>query len=340
MSEYDGSAAPGEGIFGLDDTPEDAGVVLVAAPWEATTSYGRGASQGPAAIAAASVQVDLFDIELGEPYRAGIAMIEPSKELVAHAAEASRRAENVIAAFGAGTPVAAGDADLARVDELGAWLDDHLEATVGAALDAGKIVGAVGGDHSIAFGPIAAHAARHPGMGILHFDAHADLRVAYQGFVRSHASIMHNVMDRLDVARLVSVGLRDLCREEHDAITGSGGRIVAHYDAVLARLRHEGRSWRSICDSIVEPLPEAVYVSFDIDGLDPVLCPSTGTPVPGGLAFLEAMTLLTALVESGRRLVGFDLCEVAPGATEWDANVGARVLYKLIGYALRSRQPR
>jgi agmatinase len=336
MSEqHHGSAAPGEGIFGLDDTPEDARVVLLAVPWEATTSYGRGTAKGPAAILAASVQVDLFDVELGEPYRAGIAMIDPSAELSARAAEAARSAERVIAAFAAGRPVAHEDSDRARVNELSAWLDEHLARAVGDQLGRGKIVGTVGGDHSVAFGPIAAHVARHPGIGILHIDAHADLRVAYQGFVGSHASIMHNVMSRLDgVARLVSVGLRDLCREEHEAIAASEGRIVAHYDAALARARHEGRSWRAICDDIVSDLPATIYVSFDIDGLDPVLCPATGTPVPGGLGFLEAMTLLSAVVDSGRRIVGFDLCEVAPGATEWDANVGARVLYKLIGYAL------
>src|SRR5690606_3839819 len=98
----------------------------------------------------------------------------------------------------AGSPVGPDDADTRRVNEHGAWLDDHLERLVSRELARGKIVGTVGGDHSVAFGPIAAHAARHPGLGILHLDAHADLRVAYQGFVCSHASIMHNVMSRLD----------------------------------------------------------------------------------------------------------------------------------------------
>ena len=89
---------------------------------------------------------------------------------------------------------------------------------------------------------------------------------------------------------------------------------------------------------IIESLPNWVYVSFDIDGLDPLLCPSTGTPVPGGLSFNEAAILLKRVVDSGVTIVGFDLNEVAPGpdGDEWDANVGARMLYKLCSWMLKS----
>ena len=85
--------------------------------------------------------------------------------------------------------------------------------------------------------------------------------------------------------------------------------------------------------------PRDVYLSFDIDGLDPALCPNTGTPVPGGLDFHQICGLLKALVQSGRRIVGFDLVEVAPGkdGSEWDGNVGARLLYKMIGATVQSR---
>ena len=99
-----------------------------------------------------------------------------------------------------------------------------------------------------------------------------------------------------------------------------------------------GGHWDDCCRRIVGELPRTVHVSFDIDGLSPELCPNTGTPVPGGLSFAEARHLLRVLAESGRRVVGFDLVEVAPGprGDDWDANVGARLLYKLIGCALRS----
>ena len=115
---------------------------------------------------------------------------------------------------------------------------------------------------------------------------------------------------------------------------------MQHHDARLAQARFEGEPWAAAVRRIVEPLPRDVYVSFDVDGLDPTLCPHTGTPVPGGLSFQEAAALVGGIVRSGRRIVGFDLVEVAPDPEggEWDGNVGARLLYKLVGWMLRSQQ--
>ena len=90
----------------------------------------------------------------------------------------------------------------------------------------------------------------------------------------------------------------------------------------------------------MEALPQDVYVSFDIDGLEPALCPHTGTKVPGGLSFQMVSFLFAAVVRGGRRIVGFDLTEVVPAGdgTEWDENVAARLLYKLIGWSLKSQR--
>ena len=149
---------------------------------------------------------------------------------------------------------------------------------------------------------------------------------------------MHNVVTRLDgIGRLVQVGIRDFSEGEKEVVDASDRRIVAYYDAEIGRALMNGVSFLDVARTIVAQLPDTVYVSFDVDGLDPKLCPSTGTPVPGGLEFGQACQVLESLVDSGRRIVGFDLNEVAPGETEWDAAVGARLLYKLIGYALRSR---
>jgi len=211
----------------------------------------------------------------------------------------------------------------------------HARAT--ALLGAGKLPVVLGGDHSAPFGAIQACAEAHPGLGILHLDAHADLRDAYEGFVWSHASIMHNVMTRLPgVARLVQVGLRDLGTAEDRRIRASRGRIRAHFDADLNDHLARGKRLSSFVSGVLRQLPRTVYVSVDIDALDPSLCPGTGTPVPGGLSWHQATFLLAELARSGRRVVGADLCEVAPGlAGEWDANVGARLLYKIIGFALK-----
>ncbi len=336
------AAAPGSGVFGLPHSPDEARVVLVPVPFDATTSYGKGASKGPTAILQASRQVDLFDIELGRPYEGGIAMLQEPTALHDWNREAGELADKVIALGGAVGDDPQLHGAVAHVNRLSRQVDDHVHRVVSEQLGKGKIVGVVGGDHSVPFGAMKACLERHPRLGVLHFDAHADLREAYEGFERSHASIMYNVTNELPLGKLVQVGIRDLCQEEHARIEASKGRIVTHYDVELRRAVREGERWSSICARIVSDLPPLVYVSFDIDGLDPGLCPHTGTPVPGGLSFHEANALLEAVAKSGRTIVGFDLNEVAPGpdGDEWDANVGARVLYKLIGWTLISQQHR
>jgi agmatinase len=211
---------------------------------------------------------------------------------------------------------------------------------VNELLNDNRIVGVVGGDHSVPFGSIAAHAQHYPGMGILHLDAHADLRCAYEGFEWSHASIMYNVFNRIpEVSAIVQVGIRDYCEEERALISGSRNRIRTYFDKDMRDRLSGGEAFESFAAMIIKDLPKDVYLSFDIDGLDPSLCPHTGTPVPGGLDFHQLCILLKTLVHSGRRIVGFDLVEVAPGSKgdEWDGNVGARVLYKMIGATVRSR---
>lgn len=336
----DGAGDPDGSVFGLPFTAEESSVVLVPVPWEATTSYGRGTAGGPAAIRAASRQLDLFDpvlaeLGLGRPWQWGIHMLPEAPEIEALNARACERALKVIAVGGVLGDDAELHAALAEVNAGSERLDAWVEAQVAARLAAGHVVGVVGGDHSVALGAIAAHAARFPGLGILHVDAHADLRVGYEGFSRSHAGVMGNVLDRVGaVSRLVQVGIRDLSAQEHER-SRIDDRVIAWLDSALRERSLAGTSWAILCREIVETLPREVYVSFDIDGLDPALCPNTGTPVPGGLSFAEAQLLLLTVVRSGRTIVGFDLVEVA--GQEWDANVGARLLHRLCGLALVGR---
>ena len=327
------------GIYGLPYTPDEARVILVPVPWDATTSYRAGASAGPRAIFDASMQVDLYDAEVGKAYERGIAMLPESAELRAWNEEARAAAEEVIEAGGRVAGNAELEAALAKVNALSERVNEVVYLETKRLLGQGRIAAVVGGDHAAPYGAIRAYAERFPGLGVLHVDAHADLRRAYEGFTFSHASIMENVMRLEGVSRIVQVGIRDFCEEELDRITASGGRVRTFFDVNLAAARSRG----ALADSFaaaVAALPEAVYVSFDIDGLDPTLCPNTGTPVPGGLSFHEASALLAAIAHSGRRIVGFDLNEVAPGPDddEWDANVGARLLYKMIGWTLLSQR--
>jgi len=314
--------------------------VLLPVPWEATASYGLGTACAPEAIVKASGQVDLLDREVGTPYRAGIAMLEADRAVCDAAEQALALAQPILRAAEAGEPDEAFEEERARVDELCRWLDARVRAELERWLDRDRLVGVVGGDHSVAFGAMAAHAGRHAELGVLQIDAHADLRKAYQGLSGSHASVMYRVLTELSaVSTLVQVGVRDYCEEEQERMTRAGDRVHTFFGADLAARRFDGEPFARTVERIVRPLPEKVYVSFDVDGLDPALCPHTGTPVPGGLGFDEASAILGAVGRSGRRIVGFDLCEVAPGpdGDEWDANVGARLLYKLIGHALRSQ---
>ncbi len=333
------SAALHDGIFGLTAAPEESHVVLVPVPWEATVSYGAGTANGPEAILRASRQVDLLDRETGRPYEAGIAMLPIPSEVRAWSDEARRLALPVIEAGGPGEEKKLFQA-VAQVNALGDRMNAWVYDQAARWLDRRRLVGIVGGDHSVPFGAIRAAAERHPGVGILHIDAHADLREAYEGFRWSHASIMNNVLREIPgVARIVQVGVRDYCEEEDETIRVQSQRLRTYFDPDLRRSLFEGETWRHLAQRIVAELPPEVYISFDIDGLDPSLCPHTGTPVVGGLSFAEAIALFRTVVESGRTIVAFDLNEVAPdpsGRSDWDGNVGARVLYKEIGFALLS----
>lgn len=334
------SPATGDTLFGLPHTVEEAAVVVIPVPFEATTSYRRGTAGGPEAVRAASGQVDLHDSETGEPWRAGVAMEPLDPRIAAWDGAASADARAVFAAGGLDPddPDPEIAARCARVDALSEQVNALVRERTEAVFARGAIPAILGGDHSVPFGALEAAAARHPGLGILHVDAHADLRRAYEGFTWSHASIFYNVMTRIDgIGALTQVAVRDLGRAE-TAMAEADPRIAQWLDTRVGWLVEGGEPWGRIAHRIVQTLPERVWVSFDIDGLDPTLCPSTGTPVPGGLSWRETLALLRVLGESGRRIVGFDLCEVAPGDDEWDAAVGARLLYKLAGWAIHTLQ--
>ncbi|MBS0350526.1 MAG: agmatinase family protein [Proteobacteria bacterium] len=348
MKKFDPNAAAAEdsGIFGLPYTVEQAQLIIIPVPWEATTSYGGGTAMAPQAIFDASKQVDLFDFELGNFYEAGIAMLENPAEISVWNHTAKQEAAKIIKAAGI-INTAELKNSLQRVNELSVKINDYVYQQTQRWLSQGKCVGILGGDHSSPFGAVQAFLEHYPEMGILHFDAHADLRSAYEGFEFSHASIMNNIINKTALKKLVQVGIRDFCEEEIIFIQEHSSRITPFYDSVLTDRKLQGQTWDEVCEEIIHSLPKQVYISFDIDGLDPRFCPHTGTPVPGGLDLKEAWYLIKKVGLSGRKIIGFDLNEVSLGSTklpenpdpysEWDANVGARLLYKLCGWALNSR---
>lgn len=331
------------GIFGIPMSAEESRVVLLPVPWEVTTSYGAGASMGPQIIRQASEQIDLFDFETGKAYEQGFHMLPFPEELKARNDLFKAKAQQLIEMK---TQMSGDEKQMqkivAEVNEACGQMTSWVREQCRKILKDGKLLGLVGGDHSCPWGAIQAVSEKHDrDFGVLHIDAHADLRKAYQGFTQSHASIMYNVMtDSLAPKKLVQVGIRDFCEEEHDFIR-SRKDIRTYFDIALKRRLLEGESWASIAREIVAELPSKVYISFDIDGLDPAFCPHTGTPVPGGLTIDQVFYLFHAVADSGRQIVGFDLNEVSTGGldeadAEWDGNVGARVLYKLCGWSVKT----
>lgn len=327
--------------FGFPFTVEESRLVLLSVPWDVTVSYGEGTAAAPAAIIEASTQVEIYDRLNPGGWREGIATAPVDKWIEDTAPKMRRKASKVIAHIEkGGDPADRRIVSLTgEINDAGRMLGKRVYSSVKQILDSGKTAGLVGGDHSTPLGLIQALAEKEESIGILHIDAHADLRRAYEGFEYSHASIMYNALQIPGVVKLVQVALRDYSSVEADLAAGDR-RVVQFDDYAIHSRIYGGTPWGTICEEIVGQLPAKVYISFDIDGLTSEYSPATGTPVPGGLSFNQAVYLLEQLAHSGRSIVGFDLCEVSPaeGDHQWNANVGARILYKLCNLTLLSRR--
>jgi agmatinase len=327
-------------IFGLPFTPDDAEVVIMPIPWEVTVSYSAGTANGPQAIFDASFQVDLYDPYIKDVWKTGFAMEDVPKKIRKKSDKLRKKAEAYISLLEKGkSPLKNKKMQAIRelINNECAELNKWVKGKALHYLSKKKIVALLGGDHSTPLGLMQALAEKHESFGILQIDAHADLRDAYEGFEFSHASIMFNALRIPQVKKLVQVGIRDYCEAEAEIVKRSRGRVVSFYDRDIKHRQYEGESWKNICAEIVRKLPQDVYLSFDIDGLDPKLCPNTGTPVSGGFETEQVLYLVQQVVEAGKRIIAFDINEVSPGADEWDANVGARMLYRIAGLAARSQ---
>jgi agmatinase len=316
-------------LFGLPFEPDHAELVIVPIPWEVTVSYHTGTAAAPSAVLEASAQVDLFVKDIPDAWKLGIAMMPVPENILEENNKLRQLAAQHIRALESGKNPDDNDPVLGKINEACENLNIYVKSITQRLLKDGKLVGLLGGDHSTPLGFIRALSERYDRFGILQIDAHADLRKTYEGFTYSHASIMYNALKIPAVNRIVQVGIRDFCEEEMDVIKRSMGRVVTFFDEDIKTWQYEGNTWEEICDQIIQQLPDLVYISFDIDGLDPKLSPSTGTPVAGGFEFQQITYLIKKLVKANKKIIGFDLVEVAPGTTDWDANVGARMLYHL-----------
>ncbi len=327
-------------IFGLPFTEEEARLVILPIPWEVTVSYNAGTARAPDHIFTASLQVDLFDPELPDMWQQGIYMRPVDKKVLTKSDYLRKEAELYINYISQGEIVSDNKFMCKSQKEINAgslFLNDWVYSQTKELLDQNKLVALLGGDHSTPLGFFKALAEKHPSFGILQIDAHSDLRKAYEGFNYSHASIMYNAMEEIpELKKLVQVGIRDYCDEELAYANEQPDRIKIFFDRDIKAAAYEGKQWGQVAREVVDALPQEVYISFDIDGLDPKLCPQTGTPVQGGFEAEQIFYLFKLVRESGRKIIGFDLNEVGVSANEWDENVASRILYRMCNLLIAS----
>jgi|TARA_R100000027_G_scaffold28133_1_gene20373 agmatinase len=321
-----------DNIFALPFDEKTADLILIPVPWEVTVSYEAGTAQGPQHILEASTQVDLYQKDIIDAWKMGIKMLPINQELLTNSNKHRIMAEEYIGLLESGEEQSENGKNLLKeINSSCAEMVEWVKSESLKLLDKHKLLGLVGGDHSTPLGAVQALATKHESFGVLQIDAHMDFRKAYENFEYSHASISYNMLQTVpQIEKMVQVGIRDYCEEEIKFAEKQGERVSIFYDDDIKVGMFEGESWTIICDRIIKELPNEVYITFDIDGLRPELCPNTGTPVPGGISYSEIIYLLTKLVKSGKKIIGFDLNEVAPGEnTDWNGNVGARILYRL-----------
>ena len=340
LSSFDPNGPAEQGkLFGLPFDEETADIIIIPVPWEVTVSYAAGTANGPEAVLKASAQVDLFLKDIPEPWSAGIYMPPIPEDIKAESNQHRELASRYIRWLEEGGDTATADAVRtipSVINDAAEKLNQYVYSQAWKYLQKNKLVGLLGGDHSTPLGFMQALGVLYPAYGILQIDAHADLRKAYEDFTYSHASIIYNALQLKQVEKVVQVGIRDLGQDEYDLMV-KDKRVETFFDEDIKRKLYQGTGWHEQCLQIIDQLPDNVYITFDIDGLDPKLCPNTGTPVPGGFEFTEVIYLIKMLVKSGRKIIGFDLNEVSPGNDEWDANVGARILYQLSNLMAASR---
>ena len=342
ISNYDPNSVsnPNNNIFGLPSSEDEAKLIIVPVPWEVTVSYGAGTARAPEAMLKASLQVDLYDSDSPDGWKQGYYMRQPDRKVLMKSDYLRKEAELYIDYISRGEDVSANQfmtKTLKDINEGAIYLNNWVYEQTRVLLGKDKLVGLLGGDHSTPLGFFKAIAEKHGEFGILQIDAHCDLREAYEGLNYSHASIMYNALNEIpQLERLVQVGVRDYSQAEADYIKNSKHRVITYFDKDIRYRQYEGDSWKNIAEEIISKLPEKVYISFDIDGLDRKLCPHTGTPVPGGFETEEVFYIFRKVIQSGRKLVGFDLSEVGVSDSDWNSNVGARVLFKLCNLLIAS----
>lgn len=330
--------------YGVETAFNSANLVLIPVPWEVTASYGRGTAQGPELIREASFQLDVFSLPFKCSYNHQI-YFETIDPLIQSLNKEAKNWAQVIQTEWTEDKRFNKKEELLceKVNQASESLLEWIYERSLKVFQEGKIPALVGGEHSVSEGLIRLIGEKSKGeYGILHIDAHADLRESFQGFKCSHASVMHNVLKlEFPPKKLVQLGVRDFCEEEYQKIK-SNSKISCYFDEDISSRIFSGEPWMEICKEVISLLPSEVYVSLDMDGLSWENAPGTGTPVPGGLSFSQLLYLFSEIQRQDKKLIAFDVVETAGGEqpnafSEWNGNVAARLIYYLSGLALLAK---
>ena len=327
--------------FGAKTTFKQADLILIPVPWEGTASYGKGTSQGPELIRKASQQMDFFNPAFNLSYNQKIHFEKPDPHIVALNQQARVWTQEIQKNWEENKSLNKKEKTLAhKVNQASLNLLDWIYEKSLKIFKAGKTPALVGGEHSVSEGLISLIGEKFD-YGLLHLDAHADLRTSYQGFKHSHASIMHNILNsKFPPQKLVQVAVRDFCEEEYREIK-QNAKIKCFFNEDISFRLFNGEKWSEICQHIIALLPSKIYVSLDVDALSWNYAPGTGTPVPGGLSFNQVLYLLSEIKKQNKKLIAFDVVESSGGEkpnafSEWNGNVSARLIYHLSGLTLWS----
>ena len=330
--------------FGVETSFSEAQVILLPIPWEVTASYGAGTSDSLDDIREASFQLDFFNKAFLRSVNHLIYLEEPPPCLQAKNHDIRPLSLKWMDQSGEGSEKLNKD-HLAQINQACREMVDWVYKKTQACFDMGKIPAVIGGDHSVSEGIVKAVSEKYQGdFGILHIDAHFDLREKYQGFDHSHASIMFNILNQKPSPKaLVSVGVRDFCEEEYE-LAQSKKEVHPYFDRDMSDRLFKGEPWSEICKEIVSHLPQFVYISLDVDGLEWSCAPGTGTPVPGGLSFNQVLFLFKELKNQKKTVCSFDVVETSTGDTKvkslknWNANVSARLIYEMCFLLLQNQE--
>ena len=325
-------------IFGQNCSYEKARLALLGVPWEATVSYGCGTAQGPQWIQKASSQLDFFNPKTGQnASKMGICFLF-MKPLAVQSGKLRKQVSKITQTKTRNPKNYAGQ--LQKINQACLEMTQAVRLKTKNILEDGKLFGMLGGDHSVSEGALIEMGRRYQkgGFGLLHLDAHADMRRAYQGFKHSHASVMFNVLQQKNSPQtIVQAGIRDLSEDEYQIIS-SDSRVHCFFDHEIKKQLFEGKTWGFITRQIIEKLPDKIYISLDVDALPWAYAPHTGCPVPGGLDFDQISYLFEQIAAAKKQIIGFDIVETAPPKLknfgEWDGNVSARLAYKLCELSL------